>query len=95
MGRKEAATPAPVRGLGSERLPKNQLEWNTEQDGAFTNPDALKPHHMSCKDTILALESQPARILLLQLEHDPEYKQLMDDLLDSIEPLSEQLHQHR
>jgi Cupin-like domain len=75
----------------AQRLPKDLLEWNTEQDGAFTNPDVLKPHHMSCKDTILALESQPARILLLQLEHDPEYKQLMDDLLDGIEPLSEEL----
>jgi hypothetical protein len=75
----------------SERLPKNLLEWNSEQEGAFTNPAGLKPHHMSCKDTILALETQPARILLLQLEHDPEYKQLMDDLLDSIEPLSEPL----
>jgi hypothetical protein len=75
----------------SERLPPNLLEWNSEQDGAFTKPDLLKPHHMSCKDTILSVESQPARILLLQLENDPEYKQLMDDLLDDIEPLSEQL----
>lgn len=75
----------------AERLPRNWLEWNTEQDGAFTKPDALRPHHMSCKDTILALESQPARVLLLQLERDPEYKELMNDLLDSIAPLTEQL----
>jgi hypothetical protein len=75
----------------AERLPKNQLEWNAEQAGAFTKPDALKPHHLSCEETILALESQPARVLLLSLESDPEYKQLMDDLLDGIEPLSEKL----
>jgi hypothetical protein len=75
----------------AEKLPANHTEWNAEQDGAFTNPDALKPHHMSCKDTILGLESQPARVLLLGLEYAPEYKKLMDDLLDGIKPLSEQL----
>jgi hypothetical protein len=30
----------------SERLPANLLEWNTEQDGAFTEPNKLHPHHL-------------------------------------------------
>ena len=74
----------------SERLPEALMEWNSEQDGAFTQPNLLKPHHLSCKDTILSLEEQPARVLLLQIENDPPYKQLMDELLNTIAPLSEQ-----
>ena len=73
----------------SERLPKELLEWNSEQDGAFTQPARLTPHHLSCSETILRIEQQPARILLLQIENDPPHKRLMDELLDGIAPLAE------
>jgi Cupin-like domain len=76
----------------SRRLPASLLEWNAEQDGAFTEPNKLRPHHMSCADTILNLESQPARVLLLSIENDPQYKKLMDELLDQIEPLTQKSH---
>jgi len=75
----------------SERLPKDLLEWNSEQPGAFTQPGSLKPHHLSCAETIRNVAEQPARILLLHLEQDPEYKRLMDELLDGIEPLCERV----
>jgi hypothetical protein len=76
----------------AQRLPENLLEWNAGEDGAFTEPDRVKPHHLSCTDTILGLERHPAWILLLQIEHDPLYKALLDELLDEIEPLSRQTH---
>jgi hypothetical protein len=76
----------------SRRLPVNLLEWNVEQEGAFTEPDRMKPHHLSCAETILNLEQQPARVLLLQIENDPAYKQLLDQLLDEIEPLTNRTH---
>jgi hypothetical protein len=76
----------------SQRLPANLLEWNAEQDGAFTEPNKLHPHHMSCADTILNLEQQPARVLLLSIENDPPYKKLLDELLDQIEPLTQRSH---
>jgi hypothetical protein len=76
----------------SQRLPANLLEWNAEQEGAFTKPNKLHPHHLSCADTILNLERQPARVLLLSIENDPSYKKLMDELLDQIEPLTQRSH---
>gem|GEM_PF-5732425 len=76
----------------SQRLPANLLEWNSEQEGAFTAPDQMAPHHLSCAETILNLEEQPARILLLQIEKDPPYRQLLDELLDQIEPLTRATH---
>jgi hypothetical protein len=76
----------------SQRLPANLLEWNAEQDGAFTEPNKLRPHHLSCADTILNLERQPARVLLLSIENDPPYRKLMDELLDQMEPLTQRSH---
>jgi hypothetical protein len=76
----------------SQRLPANLLEWNAEQDGAFTKPNKLHPHHLSCADTILNLERQPARVLLLSIENDPPYRKLMDELLDQIELLTQRSH---
>ena len=77
----------------SQRLPENLREWNTEKAGAlaFTRPDTLKTHHLSCHDTILRVAEEPVRVLLLQIEHDPLYKRLVDELLESIEPLSERM----
>jgi hypothetical protein len=75
----------------SERLPKNLLEWNSGQAGAYINPDGLKPHSLSCKDTILQVGERPAWVQLTQIEHDLLYKRLLDELLDGIEPLSERI----
>lgn len=76
----------------SERLPKNLLEWHSGQVDAFSNPGSLKSHNLTCSDAILQVAEQPAWILLLQIEHDMLYKQLLDDLLDQIELLSKRTH---
>ena len=75
----------------SERLPPSQREWNAEQAGAFTAPNALKPHHRSCSETIRRVAEEPARVLLLNIQDDPQYKRLMDELLDGIQSRSERL----
>jgi hypothetical protein len=75
----------------SERLPPSQREWNAEQAGAFTAPNTLKPHHRSCSETICRVAEEPARVLLLNIQDDPQYKRLMDELLDGIQLRSERL----
>jgi hypothetical protein len=76
----------------TSRAPAAKRSWNAGQEGAFTKPDKLHPHHLSCADTILNLERQPAWVLLLSIENDPSYKKLMDELLDQIEPLTQPSH---
>jgi hypothetical protein len=76
----------------SERLPKNLLEWHLGQVEAFTNPGTLKSHNLSCSDAILKVAEQATWVLLLQIEHDRLYKQLLDELLDQIELLSKRTH---
>jgi Cupin-like domain len=75
----------------SDRLPPDHCEWNTEQPEAFTAPNTLKPHLRSCNETIRRVGEEPARILLLNIQDDPKYKRLMDELLDGIQLRSERL----
>jgi len=76
----------------SERLPKNLLEWNSGQVGAFTQPERETPRrHLSCSETVLRVGEQPTWVLLLQIENDERYKRLVDDLLDGVESLSERI----
>ena len=66
------------RAVGT--TPPSQREWNAEQAGAFTAPNTLKPHHRSCSETIRRVAEEPARVLLLNIQDDPQYKRLMDEL---------------
>ncbi len=75
----------------SARLHPALVEWNSGHAGAYGKPDQIKPPTLPCKETILAVGERPAWILLRQIEHDPLYKALVDELLDEIEPLSEQV----
>jgi hypothetical protein len=76
----------------SERLPKNLVEWNSGHSGAYGKPNEIRPPTLPCKETILTVGERPAWVLLLQIEHDPQYKRLLDELLDQIKPLSEPSH---
>jgi hypothetical protein len=73
----------------SERLPQNLIEWNSGHAGAYGKPGEIKPPVLPCRETILSVGERPAWVLLLQIEHDPLYKRLLDELLDEIKPLSE------
>ncbi len=75
----------------SERLHPALVEWNSGHAGAYGKPDQIKPPTLPCKETILAVGERPAWVLLRQIEHDPLYKALVDELLDEIKPLSERV----
>jgi hypothetical protein len=75
----------------SGRLHPALVEWNSGHAGAYGKPDQIKPPTLPCNETILAVAERPTWVLLRQIEHDPLYKVLVDELLDEIEPLSEQL----
>lgn len=86
----------PLLGLSamaalSERLHPALVEWNEGHAGAYGKPDQIKPPTLPCKETILAVGERPAWVLLREIEQDPLYKRLADELLDEIKPLSEQL----
>jgi hypothetical protein len=75
----------------SERLHPALVEWNCGHAGAYGKPEKIKPPTLPCKETILAVGERPAWVLLREIEQDPPYKALLDELLDEIKPLSEQL----
>ncbi|MFA5941896.1 MAG: cupin-like domain-containing protein [Sinimarinibacterium sp.] len=80
----------PAMAALSERLYPHLVEWNAGHAGAYGKPDQIKPPALPCKEAILAVGERPAWILLRQIEHDPPYKALVDELLDEIKPFSEQ-----
>jgi len=67
----------------AERLPKDVLEWNSEGVGTYENRDQAKAK-MTCAETILSVEKQTAWVLLLQVERDPRYRALLDEILDQV-----------
>ena len=80
----------PAMAALSGRLYPSLVEWNSGHAGAYGKPDLIKPPTLPCKDTILAVGERPAWVLLRQIENDPPYKALIDELLDEIMPFSEQ-----
>ena len=79
----------PALAALADRLPAKLLEWHSNESGAFTKPGLKQPAALSCAETILAIGERAAWVLLLQIEHDPLYRKLLDELLDEIAPLSE------
>lgn len=73
----------------SRRLHPALVEWNSGHAGAYGKPDQIKPPVAPCDETILAVGERPAWILLREIEQDPLYKALVDELLDEIRPLAE------
>ena len=72
----------------SERLPTHTVEWNAGGAGAYGRREQIKPPTLPCAETIRRVGELPAWVLLREIEHDPLYKRLLNDLLDEIEPLS-------
>jgi hypothetical protein len=75
----------------STRLPAPMVEWNAGHAGAYGKPDAIKPSRRPCAETILGVATEPAWVLLRNVQEDPQYARLLDELLDEIEPYSEPL----
>ena len=81
----------PAMAALSGRLHPALVEWNSGHAGAYGKPDQIKPPTLPCKETILAVGERPAWVLLREIEHDPPYKALVDELLDEIKPFSDPL----
>ncbi len=81
----------PAMAALSGRLPPHLVEWNSGHAGAYGKPDLNTPPTLPCSETILAVGERPAWVLLRQIEHDPPYRALVDELLDEIRPFSEPL----
>ena len=79
----------PAMAALSERLPRHVVEWNNDGSGAYGDIRPAKAPTLPCPETILRVGELPAWVLLREIEHDPVYRGLLDELLDEIEPLSE------
>jgi hypothetical protein len=75
----------------SGRLPAEVVEWNEGQAGAYGRPEQARTSSRSCAETILAMGEQPGWVLLRLVEKDPQYKELLDQVLDEIQPLAERI----
>lgn len=75
----------------SGRLPASMVEWNAGHAGAYGIEEKIKPARLPCAETILNVATQPAWVLLRNVQLDPAYGRLLDELLDEIKPLSERL----
>ncbi|HUR40135.1 MAG TPA: hypothetical protein VM240_03110, partial [Verrucomicrobiae bacterium] len=73
----------------SGRLDPGLVEWNSGQTAAYGKPDLTNRPTLPCNETILAVGERPTWVLLRQIEHDPPYKALVDELLDEVKPFSE------
>lgn len=81
----------PAMAALSGRLHPSLVEWNSGHAGAYGKPDQIKPPTLPCKETILTVGERPAWVLLRQIQQDPPYAALLDELLDQIKPFSEPL----
>jgi hypothetical protein len=73
----------------SERLPQNLVEWNVRGPRVYGRREPGGPPTKSCAEAIRRVGEVPAWVLLREIEHDPDYRDLLDELLDEVKPLSE------
>lgn len=78
----------PAMAALSQRLDPFLVEWNSG-GGAYGKADPAGMRALNCKDAILSAGQRSVWVLLRQVEHDPPYRALLDQLLDEARPYSE------
>jgi hypothetical protein len=76
----------------SGRLRPRLVEWNDGHGDAYGKPDETRAARLSCAQTILDVAEHPAWVLLRNVQEDPLYGALLDELLDQIKPYSEPIY---
>lgn len=72
------------------RLPPTLVE----ADDGQTSEKAIDPTRKATRtpaETILQAGERPAAVTLRQVQNDPRYRQLLDELLDEVQPLAERI----
>jgi hypothetical protein len=75
----------------SRRLPPEVVECNEGHSGAYGRPELTRQASLPCDQAILNVQQRPCWVLLRQVQRDPVYGPLMDELLAEIRPHSEPL----
>lgn len=71
----------------ADRLPGASVERNLGDLPIGVDPDAVRANGLSVADTIRSIEDNGSWMVLKSVEQDPDYRALLDAVLDEIEPL--------
>jgi hypothetical protein len=70
----------------AERLPEETLEHNYANLGKVTDPDAVKRSEDPPGEVARNIDTNGCWMVLKNIEQDPAYKALLDELLDEVQP---------
>ncbi|HVV96141.1 MAG TPA: hypothetical protein VHC92_03265 [Rhodanobacteraceae bacterium] len=67
-------------------LPEESVEYNAGSVGIDQRPELTPRTGLSIEETLRQIETCGSWMVLKDVEHDPEYRQLLDACLDAIKP---------
>jgi Cupin superfamily protein len=71
----------------AERLPEDRVEHNYADLPTVADPNAVQKSDQPVGEVARTIDSNGCWMVLKNIERDPDYKRLLDDLLDEVAPM--------